>query len=162
MALIIPSSKSATRGADAPSRGSALTALVTRPPIASRSMTPASSWPYPAVPAARMIGFRNWSDATVTASRPSVMRAVGTATHASLVAAEVFGRRVRDRAREHLLVGGRLEIARFGCVRPETDLHEHGGHEGGDQHLESRLLHPATRSGMHPTQLPLNDFGEIR
>ncbi len=56
-ALTIPPLHSATRGAGAPERGSTLTALVTSPPSASRSITPASSRPYAAVPDANSTGF---------------------------------------------------------------------------------------------------------
>src|ERR1043166_7457495 len=117
--------------------------------MASRSTTPASSCPSPAVPAARMIGFRNWSDATVTASLPSVMRAEGAAADPSLVAAKVFGRCIRDGAREDLLIGRRFEIARFGSVGPETDFDEHRRHERRHQDFETRLLHAAARTGVH-------------
>src|SRR5439155_35455 len=56
-ALSMPPRNSATRGAGWPRRGSGVTALVTTPPSASRSITPATSRPNPAVPAARSTGF---------------------------------------------------------------------------------------------------------
>jgi hypothetical protein len=55
--LSIPPGNSATRGAGLPPRGSRDTALVMRPPTRSRSRTPSSSIPKPAVPAARRMGF---------------------------------------------------------------------------------------------------------
>ena len=61
----MPPRNSATRGARFPSRGSRETALVTRPPSRSRSRTPASSCPKPAVPAARRKGFWNWRPKTL-------------------------------------------------------------------------------------------------
>src|SRR5439155_3095665 len=57
--------------------GSGVTALVTRPPSATRSMTPTSSRPNPAVPAASNTGFWNVVPRTVTeltAARPAVYR----------------------------------------------------------------------------------------
>src|SRR5436189_89648 len=56
-ALSMPPRNSATRGAGWPRRGSGVTALLTTPPSASRSITPATSHPNPAVPARRRTGF---------------------------------------------------------------------------------------------------------
>ena len=55
----MPPVNSATRGAALPARGSRDTAFVTMPPSRSRSTTPFSSCPKPAVPAARRMGFWN-------------------------------------------------------------------------------------------------------
>src|SRR5438105_10171953 len=56
-AFHIPPANSATRGAGCPRRASGVTALVTIPPRASRSITPDTSCPKPAVPEARRTGF---------------------------------------------------------------------------------------------------------
>src|SRR2546422_2132941 len=53
----MPPGNSATRGAAWPRRGSGVTALVTMPPSASRSITSRTSQPKPAVPEARRTGF---------------------------------------------------------------------------------------------------------
>src|SRR6266481_4888365 len=58
-AFSIPPVNSATRGAACPRRASGVTALVTIPPRASRSMTRDTSRPNPAVPEARRTGFWN-------------------------------------------------------------------------------------------------------
>ena len=55
--LSMPPGNSPTRGAGFPDLGSSETALVTNPPRRSRSSTPSSSLPKPAVPAARRRGF---------------------------------------------------------------------------------------------------------
>src|SRR5256885_6470695 len=161
-ALIIPCSKSLTRGSAAPARGVGLTALVTMPPTASRFITPSSSLPYPAVPAARTMGLRKRSWETVTASLPSVMSTGSrAAAHAALVPLEILHRGVRDRARHGSLMRRRREVLRLGGGRAETRLDEYGRHERGNEHPKACLLHAAARARMHLPEVSLHDFGEV-
>ena len=72
----IPPGNSAARGAGFPDRGWRETDLVIRPPRRSRSTTPASSLPKPAVPAARRMGFwKCWPNSSRERSgRPTRVR----------------------------------------------------------------------------------------
>ena len=101
----MPPRNSATRGGRFPARGASDTALVTRPPRRSRSMTPSSSRPKPAVPAARRIGFWNRRPKTVRerSEAATLTARGGAATRATLSPAAGRGSRCagarRDRAR---------------------------------------------------------------
>src|SRR3954468_6058587 len=108
------------------------------------------------------MGLRNWRVATVTARRPSLMSAGGTAAaDAALVAAQVFHRAVGDRVGERTLFGWRREELRLRRIGPEPDLDEHGRHECRDEDAEPGLLDAATRTGMDESKVPLHDSGKI-
>src|SRR6516162_7170097 len=71
MALSMPARDSMIRQVLLPSRGEAVTDLVTRPPMRERSRTSAISSRYPAVPAARRTGVLSVMPARVVAREES-------------------------------------------------------------------------------------------
>src|SRR5687768_12502594 len=162
MALIIPPSNSATRGAGAPVRGARLTAFVTMPPSASSSRTSDNSRPYAAVPAARTMGFWKEIPATETVSRDdATLRLSAPNPDTPVVVLEVVHRRGGDALGELPLVRSVEEQRRIVDVRRVADLDEHRRHVGRDENAERPLLHPAIEHGLVRCQPLLDDRGEL-
>src|SRR6266545_243842 len=160
-ALSMPPRNSATRGAGWPRRASGVTAFVTIPPKASRSMTPATSRPKPAVPAASKTGF--WK---VTPSSRTAVRSASSAGppdgQAALELEEVGHDTVGDRARDSALARRRGEERTVLRVCGEAGLDQDRRPARRGEHQERALLHTTVVSGMDHRNPPLDQLGEPR
>src|SRR5881628_3528671 len=90
------------------------------------------------------------------------MRAgTGPAADATIVTLEVFGRGVRDDARERGLLRRRREELGLRRIRAEAQFDEHRRHERADKHTETGLLHSEARTRMNLSEMTLHDLSEI-
>src|SRR5712691_1681459 len=149
-ALSIPPVNSATRGAGCPRRASGVTALVTIPPKASRSITRDTSRPNPAVPEARRTGF--WKETPNSRCRDRQL---------ALELEQIGDDAVGDRARDLVLAEARREERAVGAIRCEPGLDENRRPPGRREHGETRLLDAAVPAGMNPGRRVLYQAGEL-